>query len=91
MSKAMNPRAAVKSVHVENLKLLREAHPYAANAWVDREILGEQEGSSDIVRHDINFSLGFLQHQPRRPLHEIGRELVKMENPILVMPREVTG
>ena len=69
---------------------LREVRPYVADAWIDREILDEQDGGIGKVGYEINFNRVFFQYQPPRPLHEINEELAKVEKRIMGLLREVT-
>lgn len=70
--------------------MLREVRPYVAEAWIDREMLDEQDGGIGKVGYEINFNRVFFQYQPPRPLHEIDAELAGVEQRILRMLTEVT-
>lgn len=69
---------------------LREVRPYVADAWIDREVLDEQDGGIGKVGYEINFNRVFFQYHPPRPLEEIDAELAEVEKRILGLLREVT-
>lgn len=70
--------------------VLREVRPYVPDAWIDREILDEQDGGIGKVGYEINFNREFFQYQPPRPLAEIDAELEAVEKRIMALLREVT-
>ncbi|MEY2341721.1 N-6 DNA methylase [Acidithiobacillus sp. IBUN Pt1247-S3] len=70
--------------------VLREVRPYVPDAWIDREMLDDQDGGIGKVGYEINFNRVFFQYQPPRPLAEIDAELAEVEKRILGLLREVT-
>jgi type I restriction enzyme M protein len=70
--------------------VLREVSPYVADAWIDRETLGELDGGIGKVGYEINFNREFFQYRPPRPLAEIDAELAAVEQRIMALLREVT-
>jgi type I restriction enzyme M protein len=69
---------------------LREVRPYVTDAWIDREMLDEQDGGIGKVGYEINFNRVFFQYKAPRPLKEIDAELAGVEQRILDLLREVT-
>ncbi len=49
----------------------REVQPHLPNAWMDRD--------KDKVGYEINFTKYFYQYKPLRPLHDITRDLLALE------------
>ncbi len=70
--------------------VLREVHPYVADAWIDRTTLDEQDGGIGKVGYEINFNREFFQYQPPRSLQKIDAELEAVEKRIMGLLREVT-
>jgi type I restriction enzyme M protein len=69
---------------------LREVRPYAAETWIDRETVDEQDGGIGKVGYEINFNREFFRYQPPRPLKVIDKELAVVEKRILDLLKEVT-
>ncbi len=70
--------------------VLREVRPYVADAWIDRDILDEQDGGIGKVGYEINFNREFFQYQPPRPLEAIDAELAEVERRIMQLLQEIT-
>jgi type I restriction enzyme M protein len=69
---------------------LREVRPYAADAWIDRETIDEQDGEIGKVGYEINFNREFFRYQSPRPLVQIDGELDLVEKRILARLEKVT-
>ncbi len=70
--------------------VLREVRPYVKDAWIDREMLDDQDGGIGKVDYEINFNREFFQYRPPRQLAVIDAELEAVEKRIMELLREVT-
>lgn len=66
-----------------------EVLPHVPDAWVDDSYTDEQDGQIGKVGFEINFNRYFYKYVPPRDLHEIDRELKRIEKEIAALLDEV--
>lgn len=70
--------------------VLREVRPYVDDAWIDREVLDEQDFGVGKIGYEINFNREFFRYDSPRPLQLIDEELEAAEKKIMDLLRKVT-
>ncbi|MEX2577552.1 MAG: class I SAM-dependent DNA methyltransferase [Verrucomicrobiales bacterium] len=68
----------------------REVLPYRPDAWINENVVDEQDGEVGKVGYEINFNRFFFRYEPPRDLEEIDTDLEKVEKRILELLEEVT-
>lgn len=60
----------------------REVRPFITDAWINREVRDEKDGSVGIVGYDIPFTRYFYEYQTPPSLSDIEEQIVKIEERI---------
>jgi type I restriction enzyme M protein len=69
----------------------REVMLFVPHAWVDESHTDAHDGQVGRVGYEINFNRYFYKYIPPRPLHEIDKELHRLEAGLSVLLKEVAA